>query len=152
RQLWQRLVDASKQYFQRIYAQLGVLLQPDDARGESFYNDMLPAVVNDLVAAGLAKESDGALVVYPPGFVNPEGEPPGMSVRKSEGRLRCATTDLAAARYRIRQLHADGILYVTGAPQIQHFAMLFAVLRMANWTQAERGSVRLDHVPFGTIL
>ncbi len=149
RAIWMRLVNASKAYFQTIYERLGVLLQPDDARGESFYNDRLTDTVRDLEAVGLARESEGALVVYPQGFVNPEGEPLGMIVRKSDGGFLYATTDLAAARYRIHDLHADRIIYVTDSRQSQHFAMVFQTLREANWTN-ER--VRLDHVPFGTIL
>jgi len=149
REIWQQLVEASKAYFQSIYERLGVLLQPEDARGESFYNPLLPQVVEDLIEKKLAKESEGAWVVYPEGFRNPEGEPLGMIVRKSDGGFLYATTDLAAARFRINELHADRIIYVTDARQSQHFAMLFQTLREAGWADEH---IRLDHVPFGTIL
>ena len=83
--LWRRLVDDSVAYFQEVYDQLGVLLTPDDVVGESHYNDLLPVVVSELAAAGLLVESEGALCVFPPGFVNREGQPLPLIVQKSDG-------------------------------------------------------------------
>src|SRR6201999_3048071 len=84
-QLWEDLVDMSKAYLRDMYARLKVTLTDDDIRGESFYNDLLPGVVDDLVAKGLAVPSDGALVVFPPGFTGRDDAPLPVIIRKRDG-------------------------------------------------------------------
>lgn len=147
--LWRDLVEESKKHFNDNYARLHVLLTDDDVRGESFYNDQLPGMIEKLDQAGQLKQSQGATVVYPQGFKDRDGEPMPMIVRKSDGGYLYATTDLAAALHCIDQLSADWIIYVTDARQAQHFAMVFQVLRQTGWASQK---VRLDYVPFGTIL
>ena len=118
--LWRRLVGVSERHFLAVYAQLGVTLTADDFVGESFYNDMLPGVVDDLAALGLLRESDGALCAFPAGFTGRDGEPLPLIVRKGDGGFGYAATDLAAVRYRAGKLHADRLLYVVGSPQRTH--------------------------------
>ncbi len=143
RAIWQLLIDVSKAGFNEAYEQLGVLLTDDDLMGESQYNDMLPAVVSDLEAAGVTVVDDGALCV----FIDPD-EPP-LIVRKSDGGFGYSATDLAAVRYRVADLHADRIIYVVGAPQAHHFEQVFAVARRVGWLPE---SVSAEHVAFGSIL
>jgi len=147
--IWRDLVAQSEHHFQAVYQQMNVLLVHDDVCGESFYNDRLPIVVHDLQEAGLLKESQGAEVVFLDGFFDRDENPLPLIVRKGDGGYLYATTDLAAACYRIKELEADRVIYVTDARQSQHFAMVFATLRAAGWARCE---VRLDHVPFGTML
>jgi arginyl-tRNA synthetase len=94
-------------------------------------------------------ESDGAICVFPPGFKNKEGKSLPLIIQKSDGAYLYATTDLAAIRYRIGQLKADRIIYVTDARQQLHFEMVFAVAKMAGWT---RENTELIHVTFGSVL
>ncbi len=149
RRLWQILVDESVAYFAEVYRALDVTLTPADVVGESYYNDMLEDVVRDLDAAGLLVESGGALCVFPDGFTNRDGEPLPLIVQKRDEGFGYAATDLAAVRDRVRNLHADEILYVVGAPQGQHFEMVFAVARAAGWLP---DTVRCEHVAFGNVL
>jgi arginyl-tRNA synthetase len=149
RELWRRLVAQSEEAFMDAYHRLGVTLRPDDFVGESFYQDQLPSVLDELDAKGLLVESDGALCAFPPGFAGREGEPLPLLVRKSDGGFGYAATDLAAVRYRVRELKADRLLYVVGTPQSTHFAMVFAVARMAGWLTPE---VPAEHVDFGSVL
>ena len=146
--LWRILVAESVRYFDEVYAKLGVLLTDDDIVGESFYNPMLPEVVNDLDALGLLVESDGARCVFPPGFTNRNGDPLPLIVQKSDGGYGYAATDLAAIRDRVTRLGATSILYVVGAPQAQHFEMCFAAASMAGWLHDD---VRASHVSFGSV-
>ena len=146
---WRGLVEESKRHFNENYTRLGVKLTDDDVRGESAYNDQLPAVIEALDKAGKLQESQGASVVFPEGFTDREGEPLPMIVQKSDGGYLYATTDLAAARYRIHTLGANWLIYVTDGRQAQHFSMVFETLREAGWAGE---NVRLDHVTFGTIL
>ncbi|MCE5185710.1 MAG: arginine--tRNA ligase [Planctomycetaceae bacterium] len=147
--VWRHIVEESRRHYQPIYEQLSVTLKPEDERGESFYADKLADVVKQLREQGLAVESEGAVCIFPEGFFNKEGQPLPFIIQKSDGAFLYATTDLAALRFRIDQLHADKIIYVTDARQAQHFQMLFAVAKMAGWTQDR---VELLHVMFGTML
>ena len=146
---WRLLVAESVRYFDVIYRDLGVLLQEADVVGESFYNPLLDAVVDDLDAAGLLVDSEGAGCVFPPGFTNRDGEPLPLIVRKSDDGYGYAATDLAAIRDRIDVLGAQQILYVVGAPQAQHLEMCFAVARMAGWLPEGTEAI---HVAFGSVL
>ena len=149
RRLWQALVAISAEQFQAAYARLGVTLAASDVRGESFYNERLAEVVAELRAAGLARDSEGAVCVFPDGFKTKEGAPLPLIVQKSDGGYLYATTDLAALRFRLRELGARRIVYVTDARQQQHFAMVFATARAAGWVPDD---ARLEHVVFGTVL
>jgi len=146
---WQLLVAQSVKHYQEMYDRLNVTLKSKHVRGESEYRDELPGVVEDLQKQGLAKESDGAVCVFPEGFKNKEGEPLPFIIQKSDGAYLYATTDLAAIRYRINELKADKIIYVTDARQKLHFEMLFATARMAKWVSDD---IELSHVMFGSVL
>jgi len=145
---WERIREISLKYCHEIYKRLNVKLSMEDVRGESFYRDMLPEVVDDLKELPETRISDGAVCVFPEGFRNKEGEALPFIIQKSDGVYLYATTDLAALRYRVNELKADAIVYVTDARQKLHFEMLFAVADMADWARKDR----LKHVMFGSIL
>ncbi len=147
--LWRVLVAESTRYFNEVYRKLGVLLQDEDLAPESRYNDLLPVVVERLREAQMLQESDGAQVVFPPGFMNREAEPLPLIVQKSDGGYPYATTDLACVIDRVERLNVDRMVYVVGAPQSQHLEMVFAVAAMAGWLAPPRTAV---HVPFGNVL
>jgi arginyl-tRNA synthetase len=146
---WRELVAQSEHHFEEIYALLGVLLTGSDIAGESTYNDQLADVVDELQALGLAVDSDGAVCVFPDGFVGREGEPLPLIVRKRDGGYSYDTTDLAAIRHRTRELGASELIYVVGAPQRLHFEMIFAVARQAGWLTP---TTRASHISFGSVL
>jgi arginyl-tRNA synthetase len=146
---WRTLVEVSTDAFQALYQRLGILLTPEDAAPESFYNPWLDDVVSELDAKGLLTESDGAQCVFLDGFENAEGEPLPLIVRKSDGGYGYAATDLAAVRYRVDELKAKRMLYVIDARQALHLRMVFETARKAGWLPDEVEAVR---VPFGTIL
>ena len=147
--LWRELVGESESHFEEVYVLLGVLLGQDDTVGESAYEAQLADVVAELDAKGLIVPSQGALCVFPAGFVGRNGEPQPLIVRKSDGAYNYATTDLAAIRYRIRELGATELLYVVGRPQRDHFEMVFAVAREAGWLGP---GAEARHVSFGSVL
>ena len=146
--IWKFICDQSLYGFQDLYWELGVKLDRENVRGESAYSEMVPGVVGDLRGKGLAMESEGAVCVFPEGFKNKEGEPLPFIIRKSDGAFLYATTDLAALRYRVDELNAEAVIYVTDARQKLHFEMLFAVAKMAGWV-SER--IELSHVMFGSV-
>ncbi len=158
REAWEVVRRLTLDECNKLYERLDVQLTDEDVRGESSYRDMLRSVVEDLRKAKdpegkpIAIESEGAVCVFPPGFKTKEGEPLPFIIQKSDGAYLYATTDLAALRYRVNELRADRIVYVTDARQIQHFQMLFKVAEMAGWDQRDGKKVELVHVPFGSVL
>jgi arginyl-tRNA synthetase len=146
---WREIVDESEIAFRQIYRRLGVLLEPGDSAGESVYNQWLPEVVEELLAAGVAKYSDGAIVVESEEVKAPDGQPAVLMVQKRDGGYGYDTTDLATLRYRVRDLKADRILYVVDARQALHFRLIFEAARRMGWLTE---SVEAVHVAFGTVL
>jgi arginyl-tRNA synthetase len=147
--LWKLLVDLSMHYFNQLYRKIGVLLTDDDLAGESMYNDLLPEVVERLRTAGLLQQSDGADVVFPPGYTNRDGDPLPLIVQKRGGGFNYGTSDLACVLDRVERVKATLLLYVVGAPQAQHLSMVFDVAAMAGWL---RPPARAIHVAFGNVL
>lgn len=148
-QIWRDLIELSKAYFNRVYSTLEVTLTDADLAGESMYNDMLEEVCQELEDQGLAVMSDGALCVFLDGYTGREGRPVPLIIRKSDGGYGYATTDLATIRYRARELEADRVLYVVGAPQNLHFRMVWETARKAGWVPEGTEPV---HVQIGNVL
>lgn len=147
--LWRRLVEMSNAYFNRVYTKLDVLLTEDDLAGESRYQPLMEGVYGRLETAGLLHEDAGAMVVYPPGFKNRDGDPLPMIAKSQTGAFMYATSDLACVVDRVERLDADLMLYVIGTPQAQHLQMVFEVCRMAGWLTEPTEAV---HVGFGNVL
>jgi arginyl-tRNA synthetase len=146
---WAELVDASRRYFAKLYARLDVELVDADVRGESFYNPSLPEIAGELERLGIARLDAGALCVFLDEFKGRDGALLPLIVRKQDGGYGYAATDLAAVRFRVRELGATRMLYVIGAPQQQHLQMVFATARKAGYLP---DGARAEHVAFGSIL
>jgi len=149
RTLWEKFIQVSVAHNLEIYRQLNVGLSAEHIMPESAYNDDLQNVLDDLMAAGIAVESEGAKVVFLDELADKNGNPSVMIVQKSGGGFLYATSDLAAMRYRVNQLHADRILYFIDARQSLHMKQVFAAARKAGFVS---DSVSLEHHPFGTMM
>lgn len=149
REMWRKLVDITMTQNQITYDRLNVTLTRDDVMGESLYNPMLPGIVADLKAKGLAVESEGATVVFLDEFKNKEGEPMGVIIQKKDGGYLYTTTDIACAKYRYETLHADRVLYYIDSRQHQHLMQTWAIVRKAGYVPE---SVPLEHHMFGMML
>ena len=135
--LWRKFVQISIGEFERMYFKLGVKF--DTYRGESYYNSMMPGVVARLIEIGLAKESDGALIV------DLSEEKLGVAiVRKSDGGYNYTTSDLACVGSRVTEYAPERIIYVTDDRQQLHFKQFFSIARKMGYDD-----VKLVHVPFG---
>lgn len=145
---WKHIYNQTMSHLLAIYSRLGVLLTAEDARGESFYNDMLADVCSQLEEKKIAVHSDGALVVYKDGVEDREGNPFGLIIRKSDGGYGYATTDIAALKYAAETDRADRVVYAVDARQSQHFQIVFDVAARAGWTP----HTVAEHAAFGTIL
>ncbi len=153
--IWNKCIAVTRIGLEKIYDQLDIHF--DHWLGESAYNDALAPLVEDLIAKGIARESDGAICVFSDGTLPPEKDPflvykedswqpvPAI-IRKADGGFLYATTDLATLDYRTTHFKADSIWYVVGAPQDKHFRQIFDIERMRGIS----GDFR--HVAFGSIL
>ena len=147
-QLWQLLVGDSMEYLRKIYRRLQVTLTDEYMAPESFYNSMLADVCAELEESGIAVISDGALCAFPPGFTGRDGRPLPLMLRKSDGGYGYDSTDLAAIRYRLRDLGVTRIIYVVGSEQHQHLQMVFAVAGQAGWLTAAASA---EHAVIGLV-
>jgi len=137
---WQTLCDVSRIQFRLVYDRLEI--DGLKEQGESFYNSRIPAVVKELEGLNLIEDSGGAKVIWC-------GKPFPLMAVKSDGGYGYDSTDLAAVSYRVREMGADRVVYVTDAGQSEHFEMIFEAARKAKWVKE---GTRLDHVPFGLVL
>jgi len=144
--LWKRMLSLSLNEFEKTYQRLGVKF--DYILGESFYNNELKSVITELTQKGLAKESQGALVVFFDDLPELKSHP--AIILKSDGAANYMTTDLATINYRVREWNPDEIIYVTDARQQLHFKQVFEIFY--RWKPEFRGKLKLVHVWFGTIL
>lgn len=147
RALWERFIELSLEEFNTIYTRLGVSF--DLYRGESFYNNRLPGMINQLEQAGLAKESEGALIVD-----LEEDKLPICIVKKSDGGYNYATTDLATVQARQEEFDPERIIYVTDERQQLHFRQFFTISKKlalkANLVHVWFGLMRLPDATFST--
>lgn len=139
RRLWSEFLPFCEDEIERMYRRLDV--EFDHTLGESFYEDRLAPLVDELLAKGIARPSDGAVCIFL------EGQKVPMIVRKKDGAFLYGTTDLATIRYRMETWHPDAILYVVDHRQSLHFQQLFAAARLLDYKDVE-----LQHVSFGTVL
>ena len=156
RRLWEEFRKYSLDALDVIYQRLGV--QFDYTLGESFYNDALPGVVEDLKKHFIARESEGAIAIFSDGKLEPKDDPFLVSkdgafvenpllVKKSDGGFNYATTDLATIKYRHEHFKAQRVIYVVDGRQQMHFRQLFAAAKRWGF-----GDMKFEHVWFGTIL
>jgi arginyl-tRNA synthetase len=157
--IWQEMIRLSEKQFDEIYGRLGVKF--DHTLGESFYNSQLGNIVADLLARGIARESEGAVAVFSDGSLPPKEDPflvnrdgewvadPAL-IRKSDGGFNYMTTDLATLDYRIKTWLPQEIIYVVDDRQSMHFKKLF--LTFERWQPEAAKRVKLVHVGFGKIM
>lgn len=147
--MWKKLVKMTMDQNQKIYDRLDVTLSSKDIMGESLYNDMLPQIVDDLIAKGIAVEDQGAIVVYLDKYKNKDGKPYGEIVRKQDGGYLYTTTDIACVKYRVQNLHANRLMYFIDSRQHQHLDAAWTIARMAGYAD---DSIEIEHDAFGMML
>lgn len=139
-EIFNKFKDITLKEVKRVYDRLGVKF--DSYAGESFYNDKMQPVIDELKAKNLLTESEGAMVVD----LEKYGMPPCL-ILKSDGATLYATRDLAAAVYRKQHYDFYKNLYVVAYQQNLHFKQVFKVLELMGKTWASD----CVHVPFGMV-
>jgi arginyl-tRNA synthetase len=152
--LWNEFMPHCLAALHAVYHRLGSL-PFDHEHGESFYNPMLPGVVDDMLAKGIAFESDSAIVIPnaqgknppPEKDVKKQKDDPAVIIRKRDGAFTYTTSDLATIRYRVDHFSPDALLYVVDFRQALHFRTLFAQARRWGYN-----TIELEHISFGSVL
>lgn len=139
---WHLLCDVSRKEFQKVYSRLNISLEEC---GESFYNGMLPGIVSQLKDKGLVVESDGAQCI----FTSVKSDPTPLMVVKGDGGFGYDSTDMAAINYRLNDLKASWLIYITDIGQQTHFHKIFDAARMAGWHNPPES--RCDHLGLGLV-
>jgi arginyl-tRNA synthetase len=141
--LWEKFINISLGHCQEVYDKLNVNLSDKDVKAESFYNDDLSKVIDELDGSSMLTLSDGAKCVFL------DGDDIPVIVQKADGGYLYATTDLAALRYRAKVLGAKRISYIVDARQSQHFKQVFAIAKKCGFVPQD---VKLEHIAFGTMM
>lgn len=143
RKIWQMLCDVSRREFDKVYKRLDVSLEEF---GESYYNAMIPPVIDEFEKAGiLTVEEGGAKCVF---FEDRKRFKIPLMLQKSDGGFGYDSTDMAALRHRLFTLNSDRVIVITDFSQADHFAMLYQAARDINWVTEQR----LEHIGFGTVM
>ncbi|MDD6888482.1 MAG: arginine--tRNA ligase [bacterium] len=125
---------------QRVFDLMGIRF--DSYAGESFYNDKMDRVVDELKERGLLKLDQGAQIVD-----LSEYKMPPCIILRSDGATLYATRDIAAALYRKDTYDFAKCLYVVAYQQDLHFRQWFKVVELMGYDWAKD----LKHVAFGMV-
>jgi len=140
--IWKILCDVSRREFEKVYKRLDITLEE---RGESFYNSRIPAVIKEFEESNLIKiEEGGAKCVFVPGYTVP------VMLQKSDGGYGYDSTDMTALKYRLQEVGASRIVYITDFSQGDHFQQCFAAARLIGWVDPKKH--KLEHIGFGTVM
>lgn len=136
--IYQQIVDIALKDGEKMFDLLGVKF--DDNRGEFYYNQFVPEVVEKLKKANLLTESQGAQIVD----LSAYDMAPSVII-KNDGTSLYASRDLAASMHRFEDYHFDKMIYVTDVAQSLHFKQWFKIVELLGLPYS--GS--LEHMAYG---
>ena len=137
--LWKEFIEASLQEYNKLYKRLDIHF--DTYYGESFYNDMMGDVLKELVDKNIAKDDQGAKVV----FFNEEDNLYPCIVQKKDGAYLYSTSDIATIKFRKNTYDVNKLVYLTDSRQQDHFKQVFKITDMLDW------NIEKHHIWFGII-
>jgi arginyl-tRNA synthetase len=146
KEIWQKCIDISFKEYDQVYELLDVKI--DEIHGESFYANMLSEIIDEITKKGIAKESDGALIIefddLPTASQSGRASMPPAMLRKSNGTTTYLTRDMATIKYRKETWNPDLVIYEVGADQQLHFRQVFKIAELMGWMPKE-GFVHVAH-------
>ena len=159
-EIYQKIRELSVATIKELYRELGA--EFDLWNGESSCYGITDKIVQMFVDKGLARESEGAVVVdvaregehIPLPKQNPDEEqryknpmPPAI-IKKYNGGDLYATTDIATIYMRNNDYKLDEILYFTDNRQNMHFEQVFRCSKMIGISPENQ---KLIHIGFGAM-
>lgn len=136
--LWKWFREVSLQEFYKIYDILGISF--DFFLGESFYNDKIAPLFEELEQKKLLKEEDQVLLI------ELDNLPPGL-VKKTNGSTLYLTRDLTTFKYRFNTFNCQNVLYVVGNEQKLYFKQLAQIIEKMGYCDN-----KIKHINFGLVL
>ena len=135
--LWQEFIKVSLDEYNKLYKRMDISF--DTYYGESFYHNMMPGVLDELVEKGLAVEDQGAKVVF---FDEKDNLHPCI-VQKKDGAFLYSTSDIATVKFRKEHYDINRLIYLTDERQQDHFKQFFKITEMLGW------DIEKVHIWFG---
>lgn len=135
--LWQEFIKVSLDEYNKVYNRLNISF--DEYRGESFFHEMMPGIIDLLKEKKLAQQSEDALVVF---FEEEDNLHPCL-VQKKDGAFLYATSDLACLQHKKDNYSLNKVIYVTDERQQTHFKQIFKISEMLDW------KINKEHIWFG---
>ena len=135
--LWQEFIKVSLEEYEKLYSRMGITF--DTYYGESFYHDLMPGVVSELVEKNIAVEDQGAKVV----FFSEDTKLNPCIIQKKDGAFLYATSDIATIKYKLDNYNVNKLIYITDERQQDHFKQFFKITDMLGW------EVEKQHIWFG---
>lgn len=135
--LWQEFIKVSLEEYNKLYKRMDISF--DTYYGESFYHNMMPSVLDELVEKGLAVEDQGAKVVF---FDEKDNIHPCI-VQKKDGAFLYSTSDIATVKFRKENYDINRLIYLTDERQQDHFKQFFKITEMLGW------DIEKVHIWFG---
>ncbi len=127
--IWKRCISLSMKEFERIYKKLNIT-PFDTLYGESFYEDKMQAVIDDVKKQKLGRESEGAFIIEFP----EEKKIPPLLLLKKDGSSLYALRDLAADKWRKIEYGNDvKIINEVGSEQIGYFRQIIEAEKMLGY-------------------
>ncbi|MFI4846840.1 MAG: arginine--tRNA ligase [Candidatus Makana argininalis] len=147
--LWKKILLNSIKKNQIIYDKLNVTLNYNDIYGESFYHNLLPNIINDLIKKKIALNNNGNIIIFLNEFKNKYGNKMGVIIKKKDGSYLYSAIDIACAKYRCEILKANKIIYFVDSRQNQYLLQIFKIVKKAGYVPK---NVYMKHYMFGMIL
>lgn len=147
--IWKKITNLTINYNQKIYNLLNIKLKKKDILGESFYNEMLPLIVKDLINKDIAIKNNGAIVVFSKKFKDKKNNDLGIVIQKKDGRYLYTTIDIACLKYRCNKLNVNKIIYYVDSRQKQHFDQVYEISLKAGYVPK---NIKIENHFFGMIL
>ena len=143
---WQLICDISRAEFSKIYEELDVKNLVE--RGESFYQDLMVDLMEELKQRNVLIEDEGRKIIWPKNVDRSKSIP--LTLIKTDGAYTYDTSDMASIKHRIEAEKADRLIYITDEGQATHFELIFDVAE--DLGILDRSKVKADHISFGVVL
>lgn len=143
---WKLICDISRVEFSTIYEELNVKNLVE--RGESFYQDLMVDLMEELKQRNVLIEDEGRKIMWPKNADRSKSIP--LTLIKTDGAYTYDTSDMASIKHRIEAEKADRLVYITDEGQATHFELIFDVAE--DLGILDRSKVQADHISFGVVL
>ncbi|CAL4320805.1 Arginine--tRNA ligase [Buchnera aphidicola (Chaitophorus populicola)] len=147
--IWKKIIKLNIKENNKIYKLLNISLNNTHIIGESFYKNMLPNIIQDLIQKKIAIQKNHNIIVPLKNIKNRKGKTMGVVLKKKNGSFLYSAIDIACMKYRYEKLKANIILYYIDSRQKQHLKQVYKISKLARYISQK---VKVKHHMFGMML